>query len=370
MSASRTRVVRLVPTLDFGGVESRIALQAAHAGRERIDLHVVTFWKDGWAGARVREAGIPVHVLGENPSVRNPRATWALVRLLRELRPDVLHASIGEANLHGALAGALARVPRRLIEEVGMPARRRAGRLAFRQAANAVDLVVGVSKATCRYLVEVERLPAAKVHLLYNCGKPGFFDGVERSPRIDRPFRIFTAGRLVEVKNQAMLIDAFAALHRTHPETELVIAGEGELRETLEAHARHAGVADAVRILGFRRDIRELLDASDVFVLPSHTEGCSVALIEAMATGIPVLGSTADGIAEVVGDEHRAWLVPATDTAGWTAALAELVTAGAEALHARGAMGRNIANERFAPPVYLNALESLYRDPLPRGGTA
>src|SRR4051812_22494897 len=97
---SRTRVVRLLPTLDFGGVESRAILQSELHDRERLDLRVCTFHRAGAAADAIRALGIPVDVLGQDPRIRNARASLALAAYLLRTKPDIVHASIVEANFH------------------------------------------------------------------------------------------------------------------------------------------------------------------------------------------------------------------------------------------------------------------------------
>ena len=362
MSSDRLIITRLVPVLDFGGVESRLVLQAQLLDRERFDLRICTFWKPGAAADAIRALGLSVDVLGVDPSIRNLQATAALYQYLRQVRPHVLHASVAEAMWHGALAGALAGVPWRLIEDVGMPQRSPLAQLMFGAASRLAHRVIGVSQATCDYLITHERMPAERVRLIYNCGKPQYFGPTTRHQAEARPFRVLTAGRLVPVKNQLALVEAFGQLVERHPQAQLWIAGEGELREALQARIDALGLTSQATLLGFRQDVRALLDQSDVFVLPSHSEGCSIALIEAMATGIPVLGSTASGICEVMGELGASWMVPAQDVSGLGQALIRLADLSPEQRDALGLQARQIALRRFSPEVYMNNLQAIYLD--------
>jgi glycosyltransferase involved in cell wall biosynthesis len=364
-SDGRIKVVRLLPTLDFGGVESRAILQAGLLDRERFDLRVCTFWRDGEAGAKIRALGVPVDVLDVDPSVRNPNATLALWHYLHTQRPDVLHASISEAMFHGAWASYAAGVPLRIIEEVGRPTRSQAGHVAFAAISMLVNRVVGVSQITCDYLIKEDRMAAERVRLIYNCGKPEYFaqPPVERLRAPDAPLRIFTAGRLVPVKNHSALLDVMAELVLVRGlNVRLEIAGDGPLREELAARIRALGLSAHVMLLGFRDDIRALLDASDVFVLPSFDEGCSVALIEAMASGILVVGSTAGGILEVLGELSANYAIPASDIQGWADVLERIYHLPAAARHTLGQQARHIAEERFSPARYIKNLEDMYME--------
>ena len=353
----RLKVARLLPALDFGGVESRVVLQAQGIDRDRFDFRVVAFHHAGQAAERIRAAGIPVDILGTSPSIRSVRAPLALAAWLRRERPDVLHASIAEANQHAAVAGSLCRISARILEEVGVPVRSVQGRVLQGVAARLAHRVVGVTQATVDWLAANERIPRHKLALVYNCGKPQFFGPVTRGMRKPGPLRIFTAGRLVWQKDHPTLVRAFAKARADGLDAELWIAGDGPLKAELDAVAHGVG---GVKLLGYREDIRALLDDVDLFVLPSVSEGCSVALIEAMASGIPCLASDIPGNAEVIG--AQGWLPPAGDVAAWAVALHRFAALPALARAEMGMRGREIAIDRFSPDVYLRTVERLYRD--------
>ena len=360
-SSQRVRIVRLIPVLDFGGVESRFVLQSELMDRERFDLRVCTFWKRGQAARRIEALGHQVDELGVDPSIRNPRATWELVRYLRQVRPHVLHASVGEAMIHGAVAGRIAQVPSVIIEEVGIAKRSRAGRAAAWAAGQLAHVIVGVSQQTCDVLADNDGMPRSRIRLIYNCGKPEYFAPVTRSYRgPDLPLRVLTAGRLVPEKNQLQLLRAFQRLRQNNVAATLDIAGEGPLRPQLEAAIVELGLSDSVRLLGFRNDVRELLADCDVFVLSSVSEGCSIALVEAMATGTPVIGSNIPGIVEVMGPLGRDYIREPMDAAGWAEALAGMARKSEADRRELGQRAREIAEHGFAPERYIRALSDLY----------
>jgi glycosyltransferase involved in cell wall biosynthesis len=346
--------------LDFGGVESIFVLQSKLIDRQAFDFRVCTFWKKGDAAREVEAAGIPVDDLGVDPSIRNPRATLALARYLRRTRPDVLHASIGEANFHAALVSKLCGVPATIIEEQGLPTRARFGRWVHAGLYRGVDAIVGVSGTTCDYLTEQEHAPRRRVHKIYNCARPDFF--VPRPVREARgPFTALVVGRLVEVKNHERLLRAFARVLKQHPQTRLQLAGDGPLRDKMQQLVNELGLSSNVELLGFRSDVLELLQAADVFVLPSLSEGCSLALAEAMASGTPVIGSNVGGIPEVMQDVGREWLVPATDVDAWADALCRMIELSEEQRRQLGARAAEVA-QRFSPSTNIAALQSLYTD--------
>ena len=364
MAASRNerlKVIRLVSELDFGGVETAIVIQSQLIDRERFDFRVCTFWKAGASARLVQEHGIPVDVLDTAPSVYSPGATLALARYLRRMRPDVLHASVTEADVHASALAPLRLASRTIIDEAGFPeiARFRR-RLIFSLLNRMVDDIVVVSAGLGDFLAAREAAPRHKLRLVPNCGQPEYFERPKENYAADPDkFRVAAVGRLVEVKNHVSVIRALPLL--PDPGVELHIFGSGPLREELLETARQAGVEDRVHLRGYvPGSLRDELASMDAYVMPSHAEGSSLALIEAMALGLPVLASRVSGNVEVVGSSGDGWTVEPTDVAGWAERIQRLRSLSAEERAAHGRAGRARAQERFSPEAYVKTLERLY----------
>lgn len=358
-----------MPVLDFGGVESRIAIQAVLM-RERVnELRVCTFWRPGAAATRLESLGVAVDVLDVDPSIRNPRATWRLYSYLRRHRPDIIHCRIGEGNWHGLIAGTLARVPVRIAEEVGLPTRSGITKQVFPFLYHLAHRVVGISKPTCRFLIEEDGVDPSKVRLVHNTANPAFFDEPPIDTRADgSPFRTVAVGRLDQVKNQAMLIRAFATLHSSYPDTVLDIIGEGPERTALAALIDELDLGDSVQLLGFRDDVRSQLGSADLFVLPSHSEGLPVSLVEAMACEVPALGSDVGGVSEVMGELGDQFLLQPDDESAWTRAMEQMVLMSKTERNAIGQRARQQVLDHFSPQAYIANLEALYAEALEEQG--
>lgn len=136
---------------------------------------------------------------------------------------------------------------------------------------------------------------------------------------------VLTTGRLTAMKGQRYLIEAAALLAPEHPELHVVVLGEGDLREELEHLVADRGLAGSVHLPGHRPDARGLLDAADVFALPSLSEGMPLVLIEAMEAGLPVVATRVIGSSEVVVPGETGHLVPPANAGMLAAALGELL---------------------------------------------
>lgn len=364
-SPERLTVVRLMPVLDYGGGEQCTESLVKYIDHEQFDLRVCTFWEPGQIAARIQRMGVPVDVLEVDPAIPNPRATFELTRYLKRRDPDILHAAVAEANFHAALAGRLAGTPILLGEEVGTPARSGPARAVFGLVHRLLDRTVGVSRATCDYLADREFAPRDSVELVYNPVDASFFDSPAPDRRTDapaeRPFRIITVGRLIPEKNFGGLLEAFALLANDRDDIELQVVGDGPLAADLQEKTSRLGLSEQVDWLGYRDDIRDLLAGADLFVLPSVSEAYGIAMVEAMAAGLPVVGSAVGGIPEVLGPLADTWTVPPRAPRTWADTIERIVEMPPSD---RAALGRRLhdrARRHFSPDQYISRITELYR---------
>ena len=171
-----------------------------------------------------------------------------------------------------------------------------------------------------------------------------------------------TVGRLTETKGHACLLDAFAALTKEVPHARLMIVGEGKLRGALEKKAGTLGISSRIVFTGYRVDALALLKGLDVFVFPSLAEGLGVALIEAMATGLPVVASEVGGIPEVMGSAECGKLVPPGDTDALVSAMRELAGLDAGQRRVLGMHGRTRVENEFASERMSERLTKVFRE--------
>jgi glycosyltransferase involved in cell wall biosynthesis len=163
----------------------------------------------------------------------------------------------------------------------------------------------------------------------------------------------------VPVKDQATLIDAVARVARSNPDVRLLLAGDGPLRYSLEARAAVQGVGDRVTLLGHRSDVETVLNALDVFALSSTSEGLSNTILEAMASGLPVVATRVGGADELVDDGVSGLLVPPSDPIALAAALGEL-TGNRDKRLGMGAAARRRAESEFALSRMIGRYEDMY----------
>ena len=284
---------------------------------------------------------------------RHPAYAEDLRATLRSHRPDVVHVHVGTGreDFGGARTARRAGVPA-VVQTLHLPwlmrdSRRVPGLL---RTLDAVDGIITVSERQAESYVRIG-VPRSAVTTVPNGVVPrGPGPGRDRARRRlglapDQPV-VLTTGRLVDQKGQRYLVACVPELLRVLPTVAVVVVGGGPLHDALAQQAAALGVADAVRLVGHRTDARELLDAADVYALPSVAEAMPLALIEAMDAGLPAVGTDIIGTSEVVADGETGLLVPPRDPRALGVALLRLL--GDPALRRRyGSAARRRYRTRF-----------------------
>jgi glycosyltransferase involved in cell wall biosynthesis len=352
-SLRRLRVVHVTFGLDVGGLEKLLAEFARHANRERFDLHFVSLGHAGVVAEEISAAGWPVTALGV-PTGLHPGLAFRLARLLRRGRADVVHTHDDRPHLYGTLAGRLAGA--RVVHTrhgQGIHLSRRQAAL-VNLAAGWVDRFVCVSSDSARLALR-QGIPVRKVCTIRNGIDLARF--AFTGPRQDGPAVI--VARLSPEKDHATLLRATALAVRADPSFRLEIAGDGPCREDLLRLAGELGLTGHVRFLGQVRDVPALLARAGLFVLSSLSEGVSLTLLEAMASGLPVVATRVGGNPEVVAGGETGLLVPPADPEGLAYALLRLWQAPGER-HRQGFAGRERVERLFDVRGMVAAYERMY----------
>lgn len=376
VTSKRPRVLLLVTELDRGGAERVVADLAASIDRLQFDVTVATLWPGGDLASEIRRGGTPVISLGAGRH-RDPRFVLSLARILAARGFDVVHSHLALAGLvarmavraHGSIAeiytehsapGTYSRVARllncvslRLPEEVvavSFEVRRSWAGMRCGRSRGAVVVHNGV------FVPDEPRSEDTRRRVRAALGIRG-----------DAPV-IVTVANLLPPKGHELLLEAFVGVAPTLP-PYLVIVGEGPLRRQLEGKAADLGISDRAIFLGTRRDVPEILQAADVFALPSVTEGLPIALLEAMARGTPSVATRVGGIPEVIVDGQSGFLVAAGNVSELRARLNQLLTS--PDLRSRiGQAGRDRILARFEVSGMTRQYEKIYLDALRRRRTS
>lgn len=373
-------VVHIVHRFDTGGMENGMVnlINAMPPARYR---HAIVCLTDYSAFRhRITAQAVDFYALDRPPGhdfAWMPR----LWRLLRTLRPALVHTrnlAALEAQFVAAAAGVRATVHGEHGRDVfDLFGRNRKYNLLRRAARPFVSEYIAVSQDLARWLADTVRVPAHRIHQIYNGVDCAKFQprAAERPALLPPGFAsadsvVFgSVGRMAEVKDYPLLTRAFVRLVREHPQAaaraRLVIVGEGVARRTCQDLVDAAGLGALAWLPGERADIAQVMRALDVFVLPSRNEGISNTLLEAQASGLPVVATRVGGNPELVEPGLNGLLVEAGDEAGMARALLALLDDPAKRARL-GQQGRARVAGRFSIAAMAEAYQAVYERALAR----
>lgn len=333
-----------------------------------------------WPNANAERLFVPAEERGVRlarvPHPRDSQFAACIAEDLRRHPSEVFHVHVGTGreNWDGARAAASRGVPA-IVQTLHLPwfihDRRKRG--AALTALEPVDRVITVSRwqrATYEKIgVAPQRMVTVPNGVHPRASSPGR-PAARRELGLDlgRPV-VITVGRLTVMKGHRYLIDAVPSLLQRFPDLVVVVIGDGHLRHALEHQAEQLGVTHAVRFVGHRADARGLLDAADVFVLPSRHEGMPLAALEAMDAGLPVVGTRVVGTSEAVADGVSGRLVPPGCPAALAGAIEELLSKPA-LRQQMAAAGRLRYEQLFTATRMARHTAAVYDDVLARAAAA
>ena len=376
MNANRpSLIVHVVYRFAVGGLENGLVNLINRLPPKRWRHAVVSLTSvDAQFAQRVARDDVQFVALGKGDG-HAIRLYPRLFRLFRSLAPRIVHTR-NLAALEAAVPAWLARVPARIhgehgrdIDDLdGTSVRRRRVRKAFSPF---VTRYVAVSPDLARYLEGEVKIARSRVQQIWNgVDTDAFVPRVgARPPIAGCPFDaaqhwlIGSVGRFDPVKDHATLARAFVSLLANRPalasRARLVLVGDGATRRDVESILARAGVADRAWFAGERHDVAHVMQGFDCFVLPSLAEGVSNTILEAMASGLPVVATRVGANAQLVVDGHTGRLVPPSDHEAMARSLEGYMNDEAS-VREHGRNGRAVIERNFSLDAMVDGYDDLY----------
>jgi glycosyltransferase involved in cell wall biosynthesis len=363
----KIRVLHIVPTLNPGGAE-RVAVHiVTRLNPKRYEAAVVSLGrrKECDLDCLLREAGVEVRYLGKPPGF-DYRMYYRLHRVLRDYRPDVIHTHM--QVLRYALPSMLLLKSASLLHTIHNLAEREVeprARFIHRYAFNHGVVPVAVAQEVAVSVERLYRIPRCRV--IPN-GIPTDHYASPRTARKEWRVRegfkdddvLFACvARFAPQKNHSLLLKAFAQGPASNPSAHLVLVGGGELQGSLEGQAKVLGLSRQAHFLGQRTEIPDVLGAMDVFVLSSDYEGNPLSVMEAMASGLPIVSTAAGGVPTLFESGKEGLMVQTGDVQGLSHSMVSLLR-NRELRQGFGAAAAQRARERFDVSTMVHAHETLY----------
>ncbi len=348
------RVGLVIGQLSTGGAEGQLRLFCE--GVDRAAIEPTVYCLSGTVepyGPRLERAGVRVRVLtgGRTARVR------ALRRTLRADRIDLVHAWLFIAN---AFAWAATRGGGPPLVTAARNCKRSGAGLDWlnrRAFADSAAIIVN-SQQVAHYITDIYRAPADRIHVVHNAiDLTRFTARPDATAPVSAPV-VIMVGRLVPQKNPHLFIAGAAALRDRLPGVRFQLVGGGPLHRELAAAAHDAGIGDCVELLGERHDVPALLQAADLFWLTSDWEGLPNAVLEAMASGLPVVATDVGGTAELVEAGLEGYVIQPGDRDGLVARSLEIL--GDPQRHLRMREAARARAERFGIPEMVARTRAVY----------
>jgi glycosyltransferase involved in cell wall biosynthesis len=355
-------VLLLGDTLNLGGTEGQFAEVACGLDRSRWDLHVSCVRAEGPLRARLEAVGLQPWSLGPS-SFKSPGLAVAILRLAAYLRRHavrLVHCFDFYSNIVGVPAARLARIPAVIASQRDMGDLRSRGQQSIHSMALGLATHILVnSEAIAAQLTHTRAARHDRLGVVPNgVDLTRFEPAAPPSNRSDLT-TVATLANLRPEKGLVQLLEAAAIVARRAPRARFVIWGDGPLRGDLEARIRTLGLTGSVEMRGATREPAQALKQCQIFVLASLSEASSNVVLEAMATGLPVVGTRVGGTPGLVDDHRTGLLVPPDNAPALAQAILRLLEAPAIATE-MGAQGRARALAEFGMDRMHERIDSFY----------
>lgn len=363
----KIKVLHITQFLHYGGMERLIVNLAKEIDRNKFEISVCLLepFRDTFFERELKRTGIPLFSLNSK-NIPNPIIFFRLLKLLNNLRPHIVHTHL-KAVRYSFLPRVLAGIP---VHIHTMHA------LAKIDTKKTKDRFV--NRLIFRYgnvkIVSVSREVARSVKAVYRVDSEVIYNGVEidefsNNLKRESDFvNILNIASFKREKNISLLIDAFSEAIAQEKKIKLILVGDGAQKNLLEQQIEKKGIRESVTFLGWRSDIPEILANCDIFLLTSDSEGFPMVLVEAMASGKPIIATSVGGVPEIVEDGINGILVAPGDSRAFAEAILKLARDD-KLREGMGKRGREKAEKEFNMRTVALKYERLYEKLLLGGRT-
>jgi glycosyltransferase involved in cell wall biosynthesis len=332
----------------------------------RFEVSLVSLRKKDLSEETLDTLGVDITYLER--SKFDPRTLLDLLKIIDRRRIDILHLHGYGATTFGRAAAAMRRIPAILHEHANLTDTPWFQKVADVALEPFTDLAIAVSESTAEFVIHARKVPARKVKVVYLGAPLDEFSRPRRPEEIAEvrrelgaapdDFVVGTVTRLHDSKGNDYLIDAARKVVDARPRARFYLAGEGPLRDALEAQAARLGLGDRFVFVGFVRDVARLLSAFDLSVFPSLWEGTPLTVFETLASGRPIVATDADGLLDVLRDGRDALIVPRRDPDALARRIVELIDSPAR--RAELSAAARLTADAYDIAAFVRRMERLY----------
>jgi len=360
MKNSKLTILYILPTFQRGGAETLLLQMVRYFVAQGHQVLVIALVRGGEMQKAFEQTGACVEVLNKKTKL-GLGIILRLIQYMKNVRPDVVHTHLFGADVWGGLAAKIMRVPVLLSTEHNINFYEGKVRMYVKRIIlKCFDGVIVISQAVGRHAKDAYKVSRSHIFTIYNG-----VDLSQYSYRKDYQYfsdgvRMCIVARLHEQKGHTYLLDALSRLKAQYPRIGLDIYGSGPLEAKLRVHAKKAGVSELVTFKGTQPITDTLLHQYDLFVLPSVWEGLGIAVLEAQASGVPVIVSDVDGLSELVTDKKTGISVEAKNPAALAEGIRWAITHSSKLSQITAAARRQVEHT-YSLDEMLKKYETLYK---------
>lgn len=369
----KVRIAQVITGLPLGGGGQVIWTISRKLDKARFDMDIFCVIEGGDLVFDIERMGFKVKIMAGTYDHKRffPYSITKILRLSDELKKgqyDIVHTHLYQADVIGRVAAILAGIPRivKSLHNMGMWKTTKhliVDRLLLRRTAK----VICCSNYQKEVVVKQESLPETKVETIYHGVDLERFKLLNDRHSYAKTVRlnaelltIGTVGRMINSKGQIHFLNAIPAILSEHPHAQFVIIGDGPIRRHLFSAVENTPYREKIHFLGSRSDIPQLLTLMDVFVFPSLSEGLGISVLEAMASGLPVVASNIRPLSEMIIPENTGLLVKTEDPADLAGAVNRLLR-DEDLRRDMGNRGRERVKQYFTDEQMVRQIENLYQ---------
>ncbi|NEQ06750.1 MULTISPECIES: glycosyltransferase [unclassified Moorena] len=331
-ATDKLSIVLLSTGLGVGGAEQQVMYLAHALVAKGHQVRILSLIPIGQMGLEAQAQGLSVHSLNMKRGVPEPRALLELINLLRQWQPQIVHSHMFHANLMARIARIFTPIQVLVATAHNLKEGGRWREVAYRCTDPWCDLTTQVSQAGLERYIKVGVVPKHKIKFIPNVvdsekfqHHPEVRSKIRQELNLGDEFVWLAAGRNHEQKDYPNMLKAFAQIAQRYKNAILLIAGDGFLGSKEETLAEKLGIESQVRFLGVRRDIPALMSAADAYLMSSAWEGMPVVLLEASASGLPMVATDVGGNREVILDGKTGIIVPPQNSEALAKAMQNLM---------------------------------------------
>lgn len=385
MNVTRKKVLHILEAT-VGGTRRHLLSLAANLDNTQFQVEVAapnirhTSIDDKSFVEELTRIGIPFHHVDmsrEIQPISDLRSLLTLIRLIHKNQYDLIHVHSSKAGFLGRVAAKLNRIPTVYTPngfyflDAGRPAREKFYLLLERGAGKLTDKLIAVSSGEGQQAILRKVIPPHKLIVI-----PNAINFQEFEPNMEAKFQkkselgipadsqiVGTVSRYIPQKNPFALVRTFAQIHKKMPEVRFLWCGEGEMRVVTEQLAKDLGVFDAISFLGYRENVKDIMNTFDIFLLASVFEGLPYTILEAMALALPVVATDVVGSRDVVKHQETGLLVPASSNQPHELSESVLDLLKNESKRISfGNRGQELVKEKYSLTTMIEKIEHLYLD--------